>query len=46
VPYLLVVGDREKENGAIAVRTRAGEDLGTMPVAEFASRLRAEQSGV
>ncbi|MBC7991286.1 MAG: threonine--tRNA ligase [Luteimonas sp.] len=46
VPYLLVVGDREKENGAIAVRTRAGEDLGTMPVAEFTSRLRAEQSGV
>jgi len=45
VPYLLVVGDREKENGAVAVRTRAGEDLGTMPVAEFASRLRAEQSG-
>ena len=30
VPYLLVVGDREKENGAVAVRTRSGEDLGTM----------------
>ncbi|NEL41669.1 MAG: threonine--tRNA ligase, partial [Xanthomonas perforans] len=25
VPYLLVVGDREKENGAVAVRTRSGE---------------------
>ncbi|PJK00786.1 threonine--tRNA ligase [Lysobacteraceae bacterium NML91-0213] len=41
VPYLLVVGDREKENGAVAVRTLAGEDLGSMPVADFASRLAA-----
>ncbi|HEY5970766.1 MAG TPA: threonine--tRNA ligase [Pseudoxanthomonas sp.] len=43
VPYLLVAGDREKENGTIAVRTRSGEDLGTMSVAAFAERLRAEQ---
>jgi threonyl-tRNA synthetase len=42
VPYLVVVGDREKENGAVAVRARSGEDLGTMSLAEFASRLRAE----
>ncbi len=42
VPYLLVVGDREKENGAVAVRTRGGEDLGSMPVADFISRLRAD----
>jgi threonyl-tRNA synthetase len=42
VPYLLVVGDREKENGMIAVRTRGGEDLGTMSVADFTSRLRNE----
>ncbi|KLJ01097.1 threonine--tRNA ligase [Luteimonas sp. FCS-9] len=42
VPYLLVVGDREKENGAVAVRTRSGEDLGTMPIDDFVSRLRAE----
>ena len=44
VPYLLVVGDREKENGAIAVRTRSGEDLGTMSVAAFAERLRSEHA--
>lgn len=44
VPYLLVVGDREKENGAVAVRTRSGEDLGTMPVAAFAERLRGEHA--
>jgi threonyl-tRNA synthetase len=42
VPYLLVVGDREKENGAVAVRTRSGEDLGTMSVADFAARLHGE----
>jgi len=44
VPYLLVVGDREKENGAVAVRTLAGEDLGTMTVTDFASRLRGEHA--
>ena len=43
VPYLLVVGDREKENGAVAVRTRSGEDLGTMSVSAFAETLRSQQ---
>ena len=42
VPYLLVVGDREKENGHVAVRTRSGEDLGVMSLEAFAERLRAE----
>jgi threonyl-tRNA synthetase len=42
VPYLLVVGDREKEDGLVAVRTRGGEDLGSMTVAGFAERLRSE----
>ncbi len=40
VPYLLVIGDREMENGAVAVRKRDGEDLGAMPVEEFVSRLQ------
>jgi len=44
VPYLLVAGDREKETGAIAVRTRSGEDLGTMSLAAFVERLRGEQA--
>ncbi|MGV8942080.1 MAG: threonine--tRNA ligase [Lysobacter sp.] len=44
VPYLLVVGDREKENGLVAVRTRGGEDLGSMTVSEFAERLRSEDT--
>jgi len=39
VPYLLVVGDREKELGQVSVRTRAGEDLGAMTLADFAARL-------
>jgi threonyl-tRNA synthetase len=43
VPYLLVVGDREKEQGLITVRTRAGEDLGQMTAAAFVERLRAEK---
>ena len=42
VPYLLVVGDREVENGTVAVRTRDGEDLGSMSVEAFAERLGAE----
>ncbi len=42
VPYLLVVGDRERESGAVSVRTRAGEDLGAMSVASFAERLQSE----
>ena len=42
VPYLLVVGDREVETGSVSVRTRAGEDLGSMPVADFLAKLAAE----
>jgi threonyl-tRNA synthetase len=44
VPYLLVVGDREREAGAVAVRTRAGEDLGSMPIEAFAGRLESERA--
>jgi len=35
VPYMLVIGDREVEDGAVSVRLRNGEDLGAMPVAAF-----------
>jgi threonyl-tRNA synthetase len=37
VPYLLVVGDKEIENGTVAVRTRDGEDLGSMTLEEVIS---------
>jgi len=43
VPYLIVVGDKEVEADAVAVRTRSGEDLGTMKVSEFMERLKEEQ---
>ncbi|MDA3913821.1 threonine--tRNA ligase [Oleiagrimonas sp.] len=42
VPYLLVVGDREKESGALSVRSRTGEDLGSMPLDAFIARLETE----
>jgi threonyl-tRNA synthetase len=42
VPYLLVIGDREVEQQAVAVRTRGGEDLGSMTLEAFVERLTAE----
>ncbi len=42
VPYLLVVGDREVENRSVAVRTRSGEDLGSMTLEALAKLLTAE----
>jgi threonyl-tRNA synthetase len=42
IPYLFVVGDREKENGLVAVRSRSGEDLGSLPLTELVERLHAE----
>jgi threonyl-tRNA synthetase len=39
IPYMLVVGDKEKESGNVAVRTRKGEDLGSIPVEDFISQL-------
>jgi len=35
IPYMLVVGDREQEQGAVAVRLRSGEDLKTKSIEEF-----------
>ncbi|MDI5933083.1 threonine--tRNA ligase [Halomonas kalidii] len=42
VPYLLVVGDKEVEADSVAVRTRTGENLGTMQVGDLIERLSAE----
>ena len=42
VPYLLVVGDKEVEQGQVAVRTRRGEDLGKLSIAEFIEKLSNE----
>ena len=42
IPYLLVVGDREMERGEVAVRSRSGEDLGTMSIEAFAEMAREQ----
>src|SRR5678809_36970 len=42
LPYQLVVGDKEMQANTVAVRTRSGEDLGAMPLDDFAARLRSE----
>jgi threonyl-tRNA synthetase len=42
VPFLLIVGDREVAEGAVAVRTREGQDLGSMPVSDFAKHLQGQ----
>ena len=42
IPYLLVLGDKELESKTVAVRTRSGEDLGTLSVDDLVNRLNAE----
>jgi threonyl-tRNA synthetase len=42
LPYQLVVGDKEMQASAVAVRTRSGEDLGAMPVDALLARLESE----
>ncbi len=44
IPYILVVGNREVEGGAVSVRTQKGEDLGSMTVDEFADLMNREVS--
>ena len=42
VPYMLVIGDREVEGGAVSVRLRSEEDLGSMKVEALIERIQAE----
>jgi threonyl-tRNA synthetase len=42
IPYLLIVGAKEQETSAVAVRTRKDQDLGAMPLASFIDKLTAE----
>ena len=44
-PYQIVVGDKEKENGQVAVRRKA-EDLGSLNLDDFISRLKAEMAEI
>jgi threonyl-tRNA synthetase len=43
IPYMLIVGDREAENGEVAVRVHGKGDEGTLPVDDFAQRLDRER---
>ena len=42
IPYMLVVGDRDIENGTVSVRHRSGEDLGAMSLDQFLELLGRE----
>jgi threonyl-tRNA synthetase len=42
LPYILVVGDKEKANGSVAVRARGNQDLGVMPLQDFLDRISAD----
>ena len=44
VPFILVVGDKEKANGAVAVRARGNQDLGVMPLADFLQKIGSDIS--
>ena len=44
IPYMLVVGDKEAGAGTVSVRTRAGVDLGAMPLDEFMAKIGEEIS--
>jgi threonyl-tRNA synthetase len=44
IPYLLVIGDREVEAGTVAVRTRSGGELGSMPIERLAEGLETESA--
>jgi threonyl-tRNA synthetase len=43
IPYMVVVGDKEAENGTIAVRTRSGGDQGTMTLDAFLDKIIVER---
>jgi threonyl-tRNA synthetase len=42
IPYMLIIGEREKENGTITVRKKNGENLPPMKVREFAEMVGSE----
>jgi threonyl-tRNA synthetase len=42
VPYMLIIGDKERDADAVAVRLRSGEDLGALPVDAFIARAKAD----
>ena len=45
IPYMLIIGDREREDGTITVRKRSGKNLPPMSVADFIALVKEECSG-
>ena len=44
LPYIVVVGEKEREAGTVAVRARGGKDLGVMKVEDFIARVVEENN--
>jgi len=42
IPYMLIIGDKEKEDGTVTVRLRDGKNLPPMSIAEFAAKVQEE----
>lgn len=42
LPYMLIIGDKEKEEGTVAVRMREKGDVGAMPLADFVAKVKKE----
>ena len=42
LPYILVVGDKEKAAGAVSVRARGNQDLGAMSLADFSQKMASD----
>ena len=42
IPYMLVIGDKERDSQTVSVRLRSGDDLGAVPVADLIERMKQE----
>jgi len=42
IPYMIIVGDREEKENKVAIRSRTGQDLGAMPIADFLERIKSD----
>ena len=42
IPYMLIVGQKEEEDGTVAVRSRSEGDLGAQPLGEFLAKVQEE----
>lgn len=42
IPYMLIVGDREEKENTVAIRTRAGQNLGALPLEEFLTKIKSD----